>query len=313
MNFFKNAIFYCLKDCPVQEALEAALAEGAFVPPGTQEMTRSGWVAPAEGLDESLVLASETQEGGHAMTITLRTDTKIIPAATLRDHVEAQVKAIEEQQGRKVFRRERTQLKDEAILDLLPRAFTRRQHTRALLIPAAGLLVVEATSYRIAEDLLSALRGALGSLRVTLPDVKQSPGAIMSQWIEGAATQIGRFTVLDECNLRSTLVEGADIKLRGQDLANPDIVAHIGNGNLVTRLALEWNDYLVLRLCEDLRVLRICTTDTFNEQRADEADDLIKCQADLLLMAACLRQLFKDITGAFGGLVETPVADKTAA
>lgn len=314
MNFFKNAIFYCLKDCPTQEALESALAEVAFIDPGSQEMSRSGWVPPAGELDDSLVLASETEAGGRAMAINLRTDTKIIPAATLRDHVDAQVKIIEEQQGRKVFRRERTQLKDEAILDLLPRAFTRRQHTRAVLIPGSGLLVVESTNYRQAEDLLCALRGALGSLSVTTPDVDRTPSATMSRWIESATAKIGRLTVLDECNMRSTLVEGADIKLRGQDLTNPDIVAHIGNGNLVTRLGLEWNDHLQLLLCEDLRVQRICPTETFIEHRNDnddDSDDLIRQKTDLLLMAACLRQLFMDITEAFGGLVT--LADKTAA
>ncbi|WP_410965022.1 recombination-associated protein RdgC, partial [Salmonella sp. SAL04286] len=85
------------------------------------------------------------------------------------------VDEIEAQQMRKVYKKERDQLKDEIVQTLLPRAFIRRSSTFAAIAPSLGLILVDSASAKKAEDLLSTLREALGSLPVRPLSVKVAP------------------------------------------------------------------------------------------------------------------------------------------
>lgn len=83
----------------------------------------------------------------------------------MRDALKEKVDEIEAQQMRKVYKKERDQLKDEIVQTLLPRAFIRRSSTFAAIAPSLGLILVDSASAKKAEDLLSTLREALGSCR----------------------------------------------------------------------------------------------------------------------------------------------------
>lgn len=56
---------------------------------------------------------------------------------------------------RKVYKKERDRTKDEIIQAFLPRAFIRRSATFAAIAPKQGLILVNASSPKRAEDLLS--------------------------------------------------------------------------------------------------------------------------------------------------------------
>ncbi len=297
--WFKNLIFYRFnapfdKDA---QALESALAEHPFQPCGSQELSRSGWVAPCKGLPEQLVYSCA---GYHLICV--QKEDKILPSGVIRQSLEEKVEQIEQEQARKVYRRERTQLKDEIILDLLPRAFNKRQQTWALIAPQAGLMLVDASSHKSAEDLLSLLRNSLGSLPVVLPDVKQSPSAVMSHWLEQQQPLPTSLQLLDESELKDNLVEGGVIRIKGQDLTSSEIVAHLEAGKRVTKLALEWDENLRFMLHEDLSVHRLKQTDQFRERQQDVADDeLARFDADVAQLGLELSRLIPDLLNAFGG------------
>ncbi|MBQ0756830.1 MAG: recombination-associated protein RdgC, partial [Amphritea sp.] len=142
--WFKNAIFYRFSQpfSYTPEALEEKLTEKAFVPCGSQELSRFGWVSPAGDLSEMLVHA-----GNGFMLIAGQKEEKIIPSAVIRQQLDGRVKIIEDEQARKVYKKEKDQLKDEIILDLLPRAFSKYQKTWALIAPSQNLLIVDASSH----------------------------------------------------------------------------------------------------------------------------------------------------------------------
>ena len=78
----------------------------------------------------------------------------------MRDALKEKVDEIEAQQMRKVYKKERDQLKDEIVQTLLPRAFIRRSSTFAAIAPSLGLILVDSASAKKAEDLLDAARSA---------------------------------------------------------------------------------------------------------------------------------------------------------
>lgn len=103
----------------------------------------------------------------YAEHLTLRIAEKKIPAQAINDHVTERVKKIEESESRKVTRKERSNLKDEAYFELLPHAFVTRTDIEVTIVEHALLVLVGTSSARIAELVCSKIREVLGSFPVT--------------------------------------------------------------------------------------------------------------------------------------------------
>ena len=89
---------------------------------------------------------------------------------------------------------------------------------RAYIDTKAGWLIVDASSFRKAEELTSTLRSSLGSLPVMPPMLKHSPASIMTGWLEHHNKAMPQFMVLgDECELKDLGEEGGH-PLQAQDL-----------------------------------------------------------------------------------------------
>lgn len=299
MLWFRNLIFYRFEPPAglTQEHLEQALAEHPFTPCGSQELSRSGWSHPVDETDEMLVFSSNG-----FLLINLAQEERILPASVVREQLDEKVSLIEAEQSRKVYRKEKLQLKDDVIMDLLPRSFTRRRRTEAILMPQQGWIVVNASSHKRAEDLLNQLRQALGSLVVNLPQTQISADKIMTAWLQGEAMPQG-WALEDECELRDPTTEGSKISAKGQDLLCDEINAHITAGMLVKRLALEWQQQIRFVLHEDLSLHRLKLCDEYREQVDAEAPEeaLAARDAELARMGLEYTRLLPELLEAFGG------------
>ena len=303
--WFKNAIFYRFSQSfeYTAESLESKLEEHAFSPCGSQDLSKFGWISPSHGLSDMLVHA-----GQGFMLIAAQKEEKILPSSVIKTKLEAKVKQIENEQARKVYRKERDQLKDEIVMDLLPRAFSKFQTTHALLAPSQGLLIVDASSHKRAEELLSHLRSVLGSLPITLPDVNHSPSAIMSQWLENSESRPHDFVIMDECELRDTTVENGVIRCKGQDLESDEIRQHLEAGKRVAKLAVDWQESLNFVIQDDLSLKRLKLSDSLKEKLdQDSAEEAMeRFDAEFIAMSLELTRLMPMLLEAFGGEAVRP-------
>lgn len=296
--WFKNLIFYRLNagtEYPLSQ-LEDAFAEHTFQPCASQELSRYGWIAPHPALD-SPIFASQG-----AWLICAQKEEKIIPAAVVKRRLNERIAEIEQQQSRKVYRKEQLQLKDEIILDLLPRAFSRYQQTHALLLPRAGFILVDSATHKRAEELLNLLRQSLTTLPVVLPDVQHSPAAVMTQWLLQTRTEPA-FQCLDECELKDLHSEGGSVRIKGQDLFSSEISAHLEADKQVTKLAVSWDDSLTFILQDDLSLKRIRPTDQLSDSLndADSDDPLARLDSDVARLALEYQRLLPQLLTVFGG------------
>lgn len=292
--FFKNAIFYRITNALPADYTDI-LADKTFTPAGSQELSRAGWVPPADGIDEVFRTLS-----GVTM-ICLQREDKIIPSSVIRQQLDARVKQIEEEQARKVYKKEKDQLKDEIVLDLLPRAFSKFKKTYALILDQ--WVIVDASSYKQAEELLSYLRSCIGSLPVVLPSVNQSPSAVMTSWLETPANKPVGFIAMDQSELKDTAVEAGVIRCIGQDLESEEITRHLEAGKRVTKLAIEWQEALAFILTDDLQIKRIRLTDQLKESLSNQdlEEALQQFDAELTQMQLEFNRLIPAIIEAFGG------------
>ena len=282
--WFKNLLTYRLtQEVPFEpEALEAALASKPARPCASQELTTYGFVAPfGKGEDAPLVHVS-----GEFLLIAARKEERILPSSVVNDAVKEKVEEIETEQMRKVYKKERDQIKDEIIQAFLPRAFIRRSMIFAAIAPRLGVILVNSASAKRAEDLLSTLREVMGSLPVRPATVKIAPTATMTDWVKSQQTAEG-FYVLDECELRDTAEDGGIVRCKRQDLTGEEIQLHLSTGKVVTQLALAWQDKLSFILDDKMVIKRLKFEELLQEQAEQDGGDEAAQQFDasfLLMM-----------------------------
>jgi recombination associated protein RdgC len=302
--WFRSLLIYRLTQAIdlAAEALEVALGSKPARPCESQELTTYGFAAPlGKGPNAPLVHAVEGM-----LLIRARKEERILPGSVVRDALKEKVDDIEETQMRKVFKKERDQLKDEIVQAFLPRAFTRNASTYAAIDPVAGLIYVDATSPKRAEDLLSTLRECIGSLPIRPVSVKIAPSATLTDWLKQQSAAEG-FFVLDECDLRDTHEDGGSIAAKHQDLTSEEIQLHLSTGKQATKLSLAWQDKLSFVLDDKLQIKRLRFEDLLTDQaEQDGGDDALSQQsASFFLMMRTFRDFVPELLTALGG-EETP-------
>ncbi len=299
MCWFNSLRLYRLTQ-PVEfepDALEAALASKPARPCGSQELSTYGFIPPLGKHSVALVHAV----AGNLLVACRREERKLNTGA-IKDALQDKVDAIEKEQLRKVYKKEKEQLKDEIVMAMLPHTPPTRKTTYAAILPALGMIAVNASSPRAAEDLLSTLRDALGSLPVRPVGVKQAPMATFTDWVKAGDATHG-LLLLDECELRDISEGGGIVRCKNQDLTAEEIQNHLEAGKLVTRLMLAWEDKLAFHLADDLAITRLKFEDLLQEQAEQDGCDEAAGQFDASFALMCLtfEQFVPQLIEALGG------------
>ena len=280
------------------ETLEEKLAAHRFQPCSKHDKAKYGWVAPLGRHGDML-----THVTGNCMMICAQKQEKILPSSVVNEALTEKIEELEAKQGRKIFRKEKLQLKDDIIVTLLPQAFNRNQRIYAYISPKDDLMVVDSSSASKAEELLSFLRTSIETLPVIPPVSQNIPSDIMTSWLQQQAAG-NNFEINQECELFNPSEEGNVIRCKGQDLESDEIQAHLQAGKQVKKLGILWNDALSCILENDLSIKRLKFEDMVLE-KADEVDAdnaAEQFDQDFAVMSLELSHFFNDLFAAFGGL-----------
>ncbi|AWF82072.1 recombination-associated protein RdgC [Microbulbifer sp. A4B17] len=298
--WFKNLRIYRLtKEFSLDaEKLNELLEPHAFVPCGSQDSTRYGWVPPLGRHSSQLVHATN----GYLMLCAKKQE-KVIPAAVVNEKVEELAQAISEKEARQVGRKERQNLKDEILLEMRPKAFARSRLQYAYIAPQDGWVVVDASSASAAEELLENLREAISSLAVVPLSAKNPPQQTMTHWLSAPEAPL-QFDFGHECELRDPKDSGSVIRCKNQDLCAEEIHNHLVAGLQVHKLGLTWRGGVEFLVDDQLSLKRIKFSDELLD-KADSADAESAAQrfdADFAVMTLEISALIKDLLSAFGGV-----------
>jgi len=276
--------------------LHEQLTERTSQPCAGLEPSTYGWTAPLGRNSELLTHAAN----GYIMICT-RKEEKVLPATVVQEILTEKIAAIEEKQTRSIRRNEKEELRQEILVDLLPKAFSKSSRTYAYIDPKENWLVVDASSASKAEELVSLLRETLGSLPAIPLNVNSAPASVLTNWLNGVAVP-ANYVIEDQCELRDPSAEGAVIRCTKQDLLSDEIQVHLKAGKQATKLAIEWHEHLTCVLCDDLSIKRLRFLDIIQETVADEAmDEVSRFDADFALMTLELSHFIPSVIDAFGG------------
>jgi recombination associated protein RdgC len=279
------------------EALATRLERYVFQPCPSHQPSAAGWTPPLGRKAVDLVHGVNGR-----LLLCLKTEEKVLPALAVNQVLAERIATIEDQQGRPVRRREKLELRDQLVQDLLPRALTRSRLGYAYLDPAAGWLVVDSASPRGVEEITGMLRQTLDSLPVAPLRVAWSPTAIMTTWVAGGGAP-AEYALGDVCELREGGDVGGIVRCRGQDLTGDEIRGHLQAGKQVTRLGLIWDERIAFVLDEALVARRLQFLDVVRESLRDTATGSPEAvfDAEFALMTGELALLLPRLLELFGG------------
>jgi recombination associated protein RdgC len=294
---FKNLIIYRISAMAFTlDQLEAALQKVPFIECGATQEKSMGWVPPRGEAHGALVESINGQWVARLMI-----ETKAVPSDALARKVKEKAEHIERETGRKPGKMETRELKDEARLDLLPMAFTKRGSTWVWIDPQAQTVVIDTNSQARADEVVSSLVELLPSgFAVALLNTQNAPQAAMAHWLKENEPP-ACFTVDRECELKSCGEDKAVVRYANHPLDIQEVLEHINAGLLPTRLALTWDGRVSFKLTQQLQVKGIRFLDSvFASRQSDDSG----FDADVAIATGELRKLFPDLVTALGGEVD---------
>jgi recombination associated protein RdgC len=264
---FKNIVVFNMNRTLkiTRELLTEKLADFRFAPCGPHDIKKSGFVSHTKGYEELFY------EDKGQFLLNILTEEKILPAAVINDVLADKIEMFEENNGRKPKKTEKEQMKDQIIMELLPRAFSKHNKTQVWIDSVNGLIIVNSGSANKAEDTLALIRKALGSLPVTPLAPNQSPDIIMTEWVKTGKGENG-LTPTDEVELKSSIDEGV-VTSKKQDLQSDEILNHIESGKFVSKLSFDFEERMTLMLTSDLLIKKIKMSDIVEEKIIEDLGD----------------------------------------
>ncbi len=286
--FFRNLTIFRFPTSLDLSQLDTQLADCTLKPVGPLDLSSRGFVSPFGRDNEAL-----SHRIGDAIWLSIGSEDKLLPAAVVNDLLQKKLADLEEKEGRKAGSRTRKRLKEDLVHELLPRAFVRPSRTDAILDLTHGICVVDTSSRKQAENVVSEIRRALGSFPALPLNAEAAPRAVLTGWIAGEPLPEG-FSLGEECELKDAADQGAVVKCQRQELTGEEIAKHLESGKQVTRLALTLDDHVSFVLGEDLVVRKFKLLDGAVDQLESTERDDIRAEMDarFALMAAELKRLF---------------------
>jgi recombination associated protein RdgC len=300
---FKNIIVYRIGPdwTATVEHMEAALEPARFVECGATQEKSIGWIEPRGEKNGALV-----ESIGGQRILKLQIESKAVPGAVVKRKAQEQIEQIEKTTGRKPGKREIKEIREDALLGLLPMAFTKQSAVLVWIDLASRLLVTDAASQAKADEVITALVSALPGLPLTLVQTAVSPQVAMTQWLTAETPEEWplRLSVERECELKSNDEEKSVVKFTRHNLLNEEVRQHIAQGKLPVKLALSWDGRVGFVLTEALQLKKISFLEgVFDGTSAGKEDGF---DADVAIATGELGRLIPDLFDALGGEMPMP-------
>src|SRR5579883_3229123 len=194
------------------EKMAEKLAPFRFTPCLPSMHSSMGWV-PVLDHDEAEAPLHRTING--CTMLCLQLEEKILPAKVINQTLAEKNKQIELNEARKVRQKEKLSLKDELIITLLPRAFTKLLRIHAYIDPKNQWLILGSANAKKAEQFISLFKKSFND--EIYPLELKKPSAVLTSWLKHQQYP-SSFSIEKNCVLQDPNQENRIIRCQQQDL-----------------------------------------------------------------------------------------------
>jgi recombination associated protein RdgC len=294
---FKNIIIYRIADGwkPKITDVENGLQSMLFAPCGATQDQSMGWAPPRGERHGALVESVANQ-----WILKLQIESKVLPSSVVKRRADERAEQIEETSGRKMGRMAMKDLREQTLMELLPRAFTKLASVPVWIDVEAKLIIIEAASPAKADEVAILLLSSLDGLAMTPLQTEKSVATCMAAWLMSFDPP-GRFDVDRECELKATDETQSIVRYARHNLVIDEVRRHVQGGKMPTKLALTWANRLSFLLTDALQIKKIKFLEAVIEgnESQDEGDDHF--DADVAITTGELAKLIPDLIEALGG------------
>lgn len=275
-QLIKAAIVYKATIPTDATALHNHLAEQSFTDLLQLEIKKAGFIPPTD----SCRLVAEFPGG---LAFRVRADEKIIPVSAIHKEVNRLADEIQKTTGRKPGKKERAELKEQALVTLAAHALARTSALTCFYDIDSGYLIVPTTSKKLADIAVYLLVHAVGSVKtetINVSDVKHGLTTRLKTWLQSEGEEgFGRFEPCAEVALAQE-DRRITVKMGSLEGARQGLEDALSKGFAVTSLGLTLDGETEFRLTENFRLKRI----QFVHEPTD-ADDVFAAEAMLEVRA----------------------------
>ena len=301
---FKNATLFRISPdfaLPDLADVQEAFSRLKYVPCGPQQEYSLGWVPPRGKATDPLV---EPVAGGLIMR--LRSESRPIPASAIKQVVDAAIEKHKQETGHeRVGAKMKKMFREEAVISLQPRAFSRYSDTLLWIDAKNKFLVVDAASFSRSDTVITFLIESLAALPVP-PEILVRPlqtmmsaTAAMAHWLVSTEAP-NQFTVDRDCELKTPDEQKSSVRYSNHTLEIDQVAEHIRSGKVPKKLAMTWNDRVSLVLFHTGQVskikLHLVVLDGVDGSGDDDEFD-----TDAAIITGELSALIPDLINALGG------------
>lgn len=296
MIWFKNAIIYQFNKETLLDVvkIEQALKEHIFVPCGSLDSSKMGWVSPYNDANEIELINVQDQ-----LLLKMKKETKLLPSTVVKKALNEKIEQQEHALNRKLKKTEKLALKDDVFIDLIPRAFSKYQYYWLWIDSVNRRLIVDTSSYKMAEEIIAVLRKSLGSLALTPLSIKKPVEQVLTTWVKEQLT-FPPLALSDEIELKDPLEGNGIVRCRQQDIDSDEIKIHISAGKLVTKMKVTDANGIAFIINKDLSLKQIKFDPTLQDKNEDflPEEKAKRLEADFCLMNNTLSNSINELTKA---------------
>ena len=297
--FFKNAIVYECSNTEVLNNISNELLQKIiFKPCGSIDTVKGGFISPVDNPDE-LMLNVQGQ-----ILLKYKTEQKILPDPVIKQaHIE-KINKQEEALSRKLSKAEKATLKDEVLIELIPRAFSKYNYYWLWIDTQNKRIIVDCSSFKQAEDILAMLRKELGALALTPLSIDKPLEQVMTTWVK-EKLKFQPFILGDQAELKDPLEGNGIINCKNQEITSDEMRVHFDSGKWITKLKISDERGVNYIVNSDLTFKRI----KFDASILDENEDISseefdkRLEADFFLMSKTLSNSINDIKHVFEQII----------
>ena len=294
MLWFKNAIIYQLNNDNLldKQTIENAVKSASFSPCGNLDSTKMGWVSPySDNNQDDFIIDMQ----GHLL-LRIKKETKILPAPVIKQALNDKIDKQERALSRKLSKNEKATLKDEVMIDLMPRAFSKYNYYWLWIDTQNKRIIVDCSSFKLAEDILAILRKELGALALTPLSIEKPLEKIMTTWVKEKLS-FPPFILGDEAELKDPLEGNGIISCKNQDITSDEMLVHLDLGKWVTKLKIIDERGINFIIHPDLTLKRIKFDSVILDENEDIGSDEFdkRLEADFYIMANTLSNSINDL------------------